>query len=319
MDAGRERQPSRTLWRRVDTHVHHLTDGYRNALEREELGFPLPPWSREMTLKFMDTYGIDAAVTSPSPPGVFFGDQGKARELARLCNEETAELLRSDPSRFGGLAMLPLPDPDDAIAELDHALDELELDGVILFSNVDGIYPGDALWEPLFDQLDRRGAYVFLHPTSPKTPSPMPEAPVWLQEFPFETTRAVTRLIYSGTLERFPRIRFQLAHLGGTVPFLGNRIASLADREPELAAAAPAGARSYLRRLYYDTGLADDPVAFEATRATASIERIVFGSDWPYLAEPPGEDPAPGLRHLAPDERRRLDGVNVQALVPRLA
>jgi predicted TIM-barrel fold metal-dependent hydrolase len=305
-------------WRRVDSHVHHLSPGYRAALEREDIGYPLPEWSRDLTVEFMDAYEIDAAVMSPSPPGVSFGDRGRTRELARVCNEETAALVRSDPDRFAGLAILPLPHPGDAVAELDHALDELALDGVILLSNVEGIYPGDPVWEPVFEQLDRRAAYVFLHPNAPATPVPRDDAPVWLQEFPFETTRAVTRLIYSGTLERFPRIRLQLAHLGGTVPFLGRRIASLAEREPALAAAAPAGARSYLERLYYDTGLSDDLVAVEASRRTASLERIVFGSDWPYLAQPPGRDPAPGLGYLPSEERRLVDGLNLAALVPRL-
>ena len=305
--------------RRVDAHVHLLPDAYRAELERSvELGYPLPPWSPELTLEFMDRYGIDAAVMSVAPPGVFFGDAGQARELARLCNEATAALVRSGPERFAGLAVLPLPDPGDAVSELDHAFDELGLDGVVLLSNVAGIYPGDPALTPVLEALDRRGAYVFLHPNAPATPSPMPAMPVWLQEFPFDTTRAVVDLLYSGALERFPRIRLQVAHLGGTLPFLARRIASLAERAPGQAAAAPAGARAYLERLYYDTGLTDDRAAFEATRAVAPLERIVFGSDWPYLAEPDGPDPAPGLAFLAEGDRRLVDRDNLAALVPRL-
>ena len=305
--------------RRVDAHVHLLPDSYRAELERSvELGYVLPPWSRDLTLEFMDRYAIDAAVMSVAPPGVFFGDSGQARELARLCNEETAALVRSDARRFAGLAVLPLPDPADAIAELDHAIGQLGLDGVILLSNVAGVYPGDEAVAPVLAALDERGAYVFLHPNAPPTPSPMPAMPVWLQEFPFDTTRAVVGLLYGGALERFPRIHWQLAHLGGAVPFLARRIASLAEREPEQAAAAPAGARAYLARLHYDTGLSDDRAAFEVTRRLASPERIVFGSDWPYLAQPPGNDPAPGLGFLSVEERRLLDRGNVAALVPRL-
>jgi predicted TIM-barrel fold metal-dependent hydrolase len=305
---------------RIDAHIHLIGDGYRAALERGgELAYPLPPWSPQLTLGFMDRYAIDAAVISPSPPGVFFGDQGQARELARLCNEETAQLIASAPGRFAGLAILPLPDAEDAVAELAYALDELDLDGVILLSNVAGTYPGDPAWESLFAELDRRGAYVFLHPHETATPSPLPAMPVWLAEFPFDTTRAVVNLIYSGTLERYPAIRLQLAHLGGTVPFLARRIASLAERDPELAARAPAGARAYLQRLYYDTGLTDDRVAFEAARETAPFEHLVFGSDWPYMALPEGGDPAPGLGFLATEERQALDGAHVAALVPRLA
>ena len=305
--------------RRVDAHIHLLPDRYRTEVERSvELGYALPPWSPELTLAFMDRYAIDAAVMSVAPPGVFFGDAGQARELARLCNEETAALVRSDPHRFAGLAVLPSPDPDAAIAELDHALGELGLDGVILLSNVAGVYPGDDALAPLLEELDARGAYVFLHPAAPPTPSPMPAMPIWLQEFPFDTTRAVVGLLYGGAFERFPRIRWQLAHFGGAIPFLARRIASLAERMPDRAAVAPAGARAYLERLYYDTGLSDDRVAFEATRGVAPFERIVFGSDWPYLPLPAGPDPAPGLSFLGVEERRQLDRDNVAPLVPRL-
>jgi predicted TIM-barrel fold metal-dependent hydrolase len=142
---------------------------------------------------------------------------------------------------------------------------------------------------------------------------------MWLYEFPFETVRAVANLIYSGTLERHPSLRIQLAHLGGAAPFLAHRIASLADREPEQAALAPAGALAYLERLYYDTGLANHVPGLVATRAVTSVEHIVFGTDWPYAALPPeGGDPAPDLEVLDPRERAAVDFGNAAALVPRL-
>jgi 6-methylsalicylate decarboxylase len=304
---------------RIDAHVHLVPAAYRAEVERvAELDYLLPQWSPESTLDFMDKHQIDAAVMSISPPGVYFGDGGLARELSRMCNEETAALVRSDPGRFAGLAVLPLPDVDNALREVDHALDVLGLDGVMLFSNVGGIYPGDDVFEPVLRELDRRGAYVFLHPQQPATPWPTPAMPVWLQELPFDTTRAVVQLIYTGAFEQFPRIRWQLAHLGGTVPFLAARIASLADRQPDAATLAPRGARAYLGRLFCDTGLMADRIAFEASRGVFGSERIVFGSDWPYLALPRGSDPAPGLDYLDADERAALDGRNIAALVPRL-
>jgi predicted TIM-barrel fold metal-dependent hydrolase len=143
---------------------------------------------------------------------------------------------------------------------------------------------------------------------------------VWLYEFPFETVRAVADLIYAGTLERHPRIRLQLSHLGGAAPFLAHRIASLADREPEQAAAAPAGALEYLRRVYYDTGLANNAPALVATREVTSLDHVVFGTDWPYAALPAGGgDPAPGLDALGAHGRAAVESDNAHALVPRLA
>jgi 6-methylsalicylate decarboxylase len=305
---------------RIDTHAHLIPEAYRAELERRELetGYPLPPATAEILGDVMERHAIDAAVVSLSPPGVWFGDAGLARELARLVNEETAALVRAEPARFAGLATLPLPDVEGAMAEIAYAFDELGLDGFALLSNFDGAYLGDPAFAPVFDELERRGAYVFVHPIQPATPSPLPEAPVWVQEFPFDTTRAVVDLIYSGTLERCPSIRLQLAHLGGTAPFIAHRIAEWAGRDPSRAAAAPAGALTYMERLYYDTGLSNNAVALAAVRELAGVEQIVFGTDWPYAVLPDGGDPAPGLG-LGTEDRALVDGTNAAALVPRLA
>jgi 6-methylsalicylate decarboxylase len=304
---------------RIDAHVHILPADYRAQLERRSLLPPgIPPWSPELVDGLMARHEIDAAVLSLAPPGVFFGDQGLANELARLVNERTAEFVASAPGRFAGLAVLPLPDVDAALAELGHALDVLRLDGVALLSNVGGTYLGDPGWDALFDELDRRDAYVFLHPTMPPHPLALPQHPVWLYEFPFDTTRAVVSLIYSGTLERCPNVRLQVAHLGGTAPFLAHRLASLAAREPERATGAPAGALAHLRRLYYDTGLSNNAVALAAVLEVTDIGHVVFGTDWPYADLPQAGDPAPGLAGLDDGDRARIDASNIAALVPRL-
>jgi predicted TIM-barrel fold metal-dependent hydrolase len=303
---------------RVDTHLHLVPDDYRAILDARGLSpLPLPPWSLEMTEEFLDRYEIDAAVLSLGPPGVWFGDAGLAAELARMVNEATAELVRAAPQRYGGLAVLPLPDVETALSELSHALDVLELDGVALLSNLGGIYPGDERLEPVWTELDRRAAYVFLHPAAPPHSPPLPQHPIWLYEFPFDTTRAIVSLMYSGTLDRASGLRLQLAHLGGTAPFLAHRIASLAAREPDQAAAAPSGALAALARCWYDTGLSNHASAVEATAAIVPVERIVFGSDWPYAALPESGDPAPELDALG-DRRALVDAANAAALVPRL-
>ena len=304
--------------RLVDAHAHLVPPDYRAELERRGLLTIEPAWDLETMDAFMGRHGIDAAVLSLAPPGVAFGDDGLARELARMVNEHLAALVASDPGRFAGLAVLPLPDVEGAVEEIAYALDVLGLDGVRLLSNVDGVYPGDPAWAPVFDALDARGAYVFLHPTSPAAAAPLPEHPPWLYEFPFDTTRAVTNLVYSGTLERCPRMRLQVAHLAGAVPFLADRLASLADREPERASAAPAGLHGHLERLFFDTGLSNGAAPLAAARAVAPFRQFVFGTDWPYAALPDGGDPAPGLAGMDEDERRALMAGHIGALVPRL-
>jgi predicted TIM-barrel fold metal-dependent hydrolase len=293
---------------------------YIDALPAPGGNLPKPPVvGPDALLQMMERYAIVAAVISTGPPGPFSGDQGRANEVARLANEEIAAVVNANRDRFAGLAMLPLPDPDAALAELAHALDTLGFDGVILLTHAGGTYLGDPSWEPLYAELDRRGTYVFLHPTVPANGMPLSH-PVWLYEFPFDTTRALANLIYSGTFERFPNIRWQVAHLGGATTALADRIGSLADRTPDEAKEAPAGAVDYLSRLYYDTGLANAELPYRAAAMLTAADHIVFGSDWPYLALPdePG-DPAPGLAFLNDNERAALDGANIGVLVPRFA
>jgi predicted TIM-barrel fold metal-dependent hydrolase len=307
---------------RIDLHAHLTPRDYVRELAQRSLlpQHPLQDWIPEISLETMDRWRIDATVLSLTPPGVFFGDQGLANELARLANEETAACVRAHPATLGGLGFLPLPDIDAALAELDYALGPLGLDGIELLTNVAGIYLGDPLLDPLFDELDRRGAYVFVHPTTPARPSPVPHLPEYLIEYPMDTTRAVVNLLFSGTLDRCPNIRLQVAHLGGMVPFIAHRIATLVDRQPALATRVPAGPIEYLRRLYYDTGLSDNAVALASTIELVGAQHVVYGTDWPYVALPElGVDPSPGLADaLDADARRCVDWTNASRIVPRL-
>jgi 6-methylsalicylate decarboxylase len=298
---------------RIDTHAHVHPPAYREALGDA----PLPSMTLADLETAMERHEIDAAVISTGPPGAFLGPAADGRDLARRANDGLAEIVEAQPQRFAAVATLPLPDVNAALGELDRVYDELSLDGVLLLTNIAGTYLGDPAWEPLFAALNERGAYVFVHPGLPPHPLPLPH-PVWMYEFPFETVRAASNLIYSGTLERHPSIRFQLAHLGGAAPFLAHRIASLADREPERAEQAPAGALAYLKRLYYDTGLTNNAPALAATVEVTSLDHVVFGTDWPYAALPPSGDPAPDLNVLGPDGRAAIEFANAAALVPRL-
>jgi 6-methylsalicylate decarboxylase len=163
----------------------------------------------------------------------------------------TAETIRSHPARFGGFACLPLPDVDGALAEIDYALGTLGLDGVMLLTNANGTYLGDSRLDPVFDELNRRAAVVFLHPALPACADCTSLGYAPLIDFVFDTTRAVTHLVLSGTLERSPDLRVIVPHAGGTIPYLADRIDLLASRfVPGASQRAPAGVKAYLRRLY---------------------------------------------------------------------
>jgi len=271
---------------RIDVHHHILPSEYVSALTSLGItasgGRPLPEWDVQSTLALMDRHSIATAITSIAEPGIYFGDRLFARDLARRCNEYSAQLVHTYPQRFGAFAILPLPDVDAALRELEYALDTLILDGVVLLSSVDGRYPGDPMFDELLTELNRRKAVVFLHPTVPAINSELKlDLPPFLIEFVFDTTRAVTNLMYSGALERCPDIRFILAHAGGTVPYLAYRIAMGQIMLP----GAPQGVMTYLKQCYYDTALSANPYALRSLAELVDATHILFGSDYPFAPE----------------------------------
>ncbi len=270
----------------IDVHQHILPPDYISALASLGIttggGRPLPEWDVQSTLELMDRHAIATAITSIAEPGIYFGDRVFTRELARRCNEFSAQLIQQYPQRFGAFAILPLPDVEAALGELEYALDTLKLDGVVLFSNIEGRYPGDPAFDMLFDELNRRKAVIFLHPTIPAINESLKlDLPPFLIEFVFDTTRAVTNLVYSRTLERCPNIRLILAHAGGTVPYLAFRISMGQVMLP----GAPQGVLTYLKQLYYDTALSANPNALRSLQALVDASHILFGSDYPFAPE----------------------------------
>ena len=310
----------------VDIHHHILPDFFWQATNEGAApvgGIAPPPWSRAGMLAFLDDARIDVAVTSISTPGTHTGDDAAARALARRCNELAAELIRDRPDRFAGFACLPLPDVDGSLAELAYALDVLKLDGVVLFSNARGVYLGDPRLDPLFDELQRRRALVFVHPNASPDPSAhslgLPDS---LIDFTADTTRAIARLHYSNTFGRTPDVKYVFSHAGGTVPYLAGRFGIVDEMGVIPGAEGRASAAETFRHLYWDTALSwGDPV-LRMLRDVAGIDHVVYGSDYPYLRR----DLAVASRghilsspELSPGERESVLGGTAVKLIPRLA
>ncbi|MBN2025209.1 MAG: amidohydrolase [Actinobacteria bacterium] len=310
---------------KIDVHHHIVPPQYAAALAGMGItstgGRPLPQWDLEENLAFMDRQGIETAILSVSAPGVFFGDRGLAKELARTCNEYLAELVGEYPQRFGAFAVLPLPDVAAALTELDYALDTLKLDGVGLLSGVDGRYMGDPAYDALFDELDRRGAVIFMHPDTPaETATSGFSLPPSLIEFVFETTRAVATLLFGGTLERCPDLRLILPHAGGTVPYIALRLC-LGQFWPGLQEQVPQGVIAYLQRFYYDTALAGAPFALRSLQELVDNSHILFASDYPFAPELATVATIGGLDGYDGFDADALASIyhgNARALFPRL-
>jgi predicted TIM-barrel fold metal-dependent hydrolase len=295
---------------RIDVHHHILPSEYVQALANvgvTNVGrVHFPTWSVENTLGVMDRHGIATAITSFSAPGVYFGDRAFARELARRCNDLSARVVSDHPKRFGAFGVIPLPDVDAALKEIEYALDTLRFDGIVLLASIGDQYQGDAEFEPVYAELHRRKAVVFIHPNVPPGyTAPQLTLPAPLIDFIFDTTRAVTNLLYSGTLEKYPDISFILSHAGGAVPYLAWRIALFSGIQPGLGEKAPQGAITYLKRLYYDTALSAVPYALRSLQELIDPSHVLFGSDFPFAPEPITEATVKGLN--------TYDGFNEQA------
>ncbi len=270
----------------IDTHHHMLPDFFWQETENAEApvgGLAPLRWSKEVTLSFMDDASIDVAVLSLSTPGVHTGDSTKARTLARRCNEFAAGLVGARPDRFMSLASLPLPDVDASLEELSYAIDVLGLDGFVLFTNSNGVYLGDAALEPVFEELERRKAVVFVHPNpSPDAVAHSLGLPDNLLDFPTDTNRAVAQMHYTNRFARTPNVKYIFSHAGGSIPYLAARFAII-DEMGFVAGGEQRGtAADMFRRMYWDTALAASDPVLRMLRDIAGISQILFGTDFPY-------------------------------------
>jgi len=240
-------------------------------------------WTPQRSLDDMDQNGVRTSMASITNPGIWFGDAAKARRLARECNDYMATLKRDFAGRFGGLAALPMPDADGSLDEIRYALDVLRLDGIGLMTNYDDKWLGDAVFAPVLEELDRRKAAVYVHPTSSSCcMAPIPDVSPSVIEFPLDTTRTIVSLLFSGSLARFQNINWIFSHAGGTLPMLAERISNIIEAQPRLRPRVPSGAMHELKRLYYDLAQGSSAMQLAALTKLVSTSQIVFGSDFPF-------------------------------------
>jgi predicted TIM-barrel fold metal-dependent hydrolase len=268
---------------RIDVHSHIAPPAWIQRLTPE--GLILPPlanWSVGAYVEELDRAGIAKATTSITAPGLWVQDRDVARALARACNDYAAGLRSDYPGRFGIFATLPLPDVDGTLREIEYALDVLDADGVMLFTNYGDRWLGDPAFDPVFEELNRRRAIVYTHPVSANCcRNLVPGINDATIEFGTDTTRSIARFVFSGSAARYPDVRMIFSHAGGTMPFLIGRF-DLWSRTPPNPAIVPTGFRSHARRFFYDIAQATDPVALTALSSVVPVSQIVFGTDYPF-------------------------------------
>ena len=307
----------------IDVHHHLCTASYVDLVSSRTSLRPIQQrvlrnGTPGKSLEDMDRAGVATAMVSLTTPGVWFGDAAEARRLARACNEHFASVVADHAGRYGMYAVLPLPDIDGSLKEIEYALDTLKADGIGLYTSYENKHLGDASFAPILAELDRRKALVYTHPVRPDCcVGLLPGITEAAIEYGTDTTRTIVSLLFSGAASRYAGIRWIFSHAGGTLPFLIGRFINLA-KSPDFAPVLPEGPLPILRKFFYDTAQAAHPGAMPSLLNLVSIAQVLFGTDFPYGAAGEQRD---GLAAcgLSAGDIQAIEYGNARRLLPRCA
>lgn len=279
---------------RVDVHTHPVPDFYKQALIEagnpaasfSEIfvdGFKTPNFTLESYLQERSQHGYDYSILSITAPGVsFLKGNYQSRSLARKLNDQMAAWANEHPRKLGAFGILPLPDIEASLAEIAYCLDELHFEGIGLYTNVNGLYLGDRGLDAVFQDLDRRRAAVFVHPTAPPQSPTFPNMSLPVIEYTFDTTRAIANMLFTRARSRFPDVKIIFSHGGGALPFLADRLA-LQTTLPFQGGRDLAESYKELQGYYYDTAVTVGRPQFAALKEFVGADRLLTGSDCQLL------------------------------------
>lgn len=276
----------------IDVHSHIVTDGYLKYLADNDAlmedGYPLPTWDEKAHLAFMDNAGIERCVLTLSSPQPWFGNKDGSHNVIRSVNERMAEAKRNHPDRFLWCAALPQPDIAVSVEEAVYALDTLRADGIKLATSVDSIYLGDSIYEPLMKALDDRKAVVILHPVKPDpvNESTFTGGPIFVYEYPAETTRAVLNMVAHNVMTRYPNIKVVVPHAGSFMPFAVPRLKGGYPLLLQQGLTDPIDIDGNLSRLYYDLAGGPSAQAIKMLLTVTTPDHLMFGTDYPFVPTP---------------------------------
>jgi predicted TIM-barrel fold metal-dependent hydrolase len=312
---------------RIDVHQHFVSPDYYALLTKKNATSPVPgfgtwrDYSPERNLAEMDKAGVSTAMLSQTAPGVWFGDAAEARRIAREMNEyAAAKMVGTYKGKFGLFALLPLPDVDGSLKEIEYAFDTLKADGVGLLTSYEDKWLGDPAFAPVFNELNRRKAVVYTHPLEATcckytiqgvTPQTL--------EYPTDTTRTLMSLIVSNTATRCPDIKFIFSHAGGTLVSIAGRFLQNAVSAENIARPPDKDSRMYhVRRFYYDTAGSANPVQLQSLKLLVPTSQIVFGTDFPF-ANPAATVTGVSASGFSAEELRGIYRENAAKFLPKYA
>jgi predicted TIM-barrel fold metal-dependent hydrolase len=265
---------------RIDVHHHYVPDAYAAAMKAHKIR-PVK-WSVQGSLEEMDKSGIATGMISPPPPAVTFGDPAFRKKLARDINEAGAKMVSDRPTRFRLLATLPYASVQDSLEEIAYTYDTLKADGISLMTSYDGKYLGDPAYWPILEELNRRKAVVYTHPTTPACCGGLqPFVSINAIEGPVDTSRTMVSLMFQGGAAKYPDIKWIFSHSGGVSPFLISRF-QREDTERDRKAVLPNGFMHELRKFYYDTAQGHHEGALKALLTVIPVSQVLYGTDYPF-------------------------------------
>jgi predicted TIM-barrel fold metal-dependent hydrolase len=303
---------------RIDVHNHFMPPSVTNELGEKRMGVA-GAWTPDKALADMDGAGVTTAMTSIAPAGDPLGDPATAARIARVCNEYAARLVSDHPRRFGIFGNMPMPNVDATLKEIEYVFDTLKADGIAFYTSYGDKWLGDAAFNPVFEELNRRRAVVYTHPqTANCCKNLLPNVGDGAIEWGTDTTRAIANMVFGGAAARYPNVRMIWSHGGGTMPFLVERFTTMAQ-SAALAPKFPKGFAGEAAKFYYDTAQVSNPAAMSALRKVVPMSQIVFGTDYPFRTS---AEHVKGLQEcgvFSAQDLRLIDRGNAATFLPRYA
>jgi predicted TIM-barrel fold metal-dependent hydrolase len=270
---------------RIDVHHHISPPTWLDAVKQAK--FDTPPmvnWSPEKSLQDMDQGGVATAMTSPTTPQLGFLPAADAARIARESNEYARKIASDYKGRFGVFAMLPMPYVDESLKEIAYAFDSLHADGIGMMTSYGDKWLGYSEFQPVFDELNRRKAVVYTHPTTPNCCVNLARGvPVAAVDYGADTTRTIVNLMFSGASQRYADVNFIFSHGGGVLTAVAERLQiQMVSTPPYMGKVTRAQVDHELNRFFYDTAQVSNAVTIEALAKLVPVSQIVFGSDYPF-------------------------------------